>query len=44
MASEAELWDKRGLVKAWLDGNGKLVEEEEFARVRLYRYELGEKQ
>jgi mannosyltransferase len=40
VASEAELWDRRGLVKAWLDGNGKLVEAEEFARVRLYRYEL----
>ena len=42
VASEAELWDKRGLVKAWLDGNGKLVEEEEFVRVRVYRYELRE--
>ena len=42
VASEAELWDERGLVKAWLDGNGKLVDEEEFARVRLYRYELRE--
>jgi hypothetical protein len=40
VASEAELWDERGLVKAWLDGNGKLVKEEEFTRVRLYRYEL----
>ncbi|TEU15303.1 MAG: hypothetical protein E3J21_13680 [Anaerolineales bacterium] len=40
VASEAELWDQRGLVKAWLDGNGRLVDEEEFARVRLYRYEL----
>jgi mannosyltransferase len=42
VASEAELWDKRGLVKAWLDGNSKLVGEEEFARVRVYRYELRE--
>jgi mannosyltransferase len=40
VASEAELWDQRGLVKAWLDGNGRLVDEEEFARVGLYRYEL----
>ena len=40
VASEAELWDQRGLVKAWLDGKGKLVDEEEFARVRLHRYEL----
>jgi hypothetical protein len=40
VASEAELWDQRGLVQAWLDGNGRLVDEEEFARVRLYRYEL----
>ena len=40
VSSEAELWDKRGLVKAWLDGNSKLVNEKEFARVSLYRYEL----
>jgi mannosyltransferase len=40
VASEAELWDQRGLVKGWLDGNGKLVDEERFTRVSLYRYEL----
>lgn len=40
VVSEAELWDQRGLVKAWLDGNGKLVDEEKFARVSLHRYEL----
>jgi hypothetical protein len=39
VASEAESCDKRGLVKAWLDGNGKLVDEKEFAMVRIYRYE-----
>ena len=39
VASEAESCDERGLVKAWLDGNGKLVDEKEFAMVRLYRYE-----
>jgi len=43
VASEAELWDERGLVKAWLDGNGKLVDGEEFARVSLCRYQLGDK-
>ena len=43
VASEAELWDRRGLAKAWLDGNGKLVDEKEFARVSLYRYELQKK-
>jgi hypothetical protein len=43
VASEAELWDERGLVKAWLDGNGRLVDEEEFARVSLCRYKLGDK-
>ena len=40
VASEAESCDERGLVKAWLDGNGRLFDEKEFARVRLYRYEL----
>ena len=44
VASEAEECDRRGLLKAWLDGNGRLVDEEEFARVKLYRYELGDKQ
>ena len=39
VASEAESCDKRGLVKAWLDGNGKLVDEKEFAMVKIYRYE-----
>jgi hypothetical protein len=40
VASEAEMWDQRGLVKAWLDGNGKPVDEEKFVRVSLHRYEL----
>lgn len=40
VASEAELWDRRGLVQAWLEENGRLVEERAFARVKLYHYEL----
>lgn len=40
VASEAEACDQRGLVKAWLDGNGDLVDKKELARVSLYRYEL----
>ncbi len=44
VASEAELWDRRGLVKAWLEGNGRLVEGGEFARVKLYHYELKREQ
>jgi 4-amino-4-deoxy-L-arabinose transferase-like glycosyltransferase len=40
VASEAELWDQRGLVKAWLDGNGRPVDEQRFVRVSLHRYEL----
>jgi mannosyltransferase len=43
VASEAELWDERGWVEAWLDGNGRLADKEEFARVSLCRYELGDK-
>jgi mannosyltransferase len=42
VASEAEQWDERELVRAWLDGNGRLVDEEEFARLKLYRYQLRE--
>jgi hypothetical protein len=40
LASEAELWDERGLVKGWLDKNAEIVEEAEFVRVALYRYLL----
>ena len=40
VASEAPLWDERGLVQAWLDGHAQRVSEARFLRVTVYRYEL----
>lgn len=40
VASEMEMWDARGLVKAWLDANAQLVEAAEFRYVSVYRYVL----
>jgi len=41
IASEAELWDRRGLVVAWLEKHGTRTEEADFARVHVARYTLG---
>lgn len=41
LVSEGELWDSRGLVRGWLEENGTLVDQAEFARVEIYRYSLG---
>jgi hypothetical protein len=38
-ATETSMWDERGLIKAWLDGNLQLVDEAHFTRVDVYRYE-----
>jgi 4-amino-4-deoxy-L-arabinose transferase-like glycosyltransferase len=40
IASEAELWDSRGLVKDWFDTNGALLDHHSFARVDVYLYSL----
>jgi mannosyltransferase len=40
VASEVEMWDSRGLVRAWLQEHGRLVDEAHFTRVSLYRYML----
>jgi hypothetical protein len=40
VATEVSLWDERGLVQAWLDQYGVLVDEEQFVRVAVFRYEL----
>ncbi|MFN2291635.1 MAG: hypothetical protein ACK2UC_10630, partial [Anaerolineae bacterium] len=40
VATEAELWDERGLVQAWLEEHGTRSEEAHFVRVDVYRYEL----
>jgi len=38
VSSEAELWDRRGLVVAWLEAQGAPGDEADFARVRVTRY------
>lgn len=38
VATEAAMWDERGLVQAWLDANAQRVDEAHFARVDVYRY------
>ena len=38
-ATETWMWDERGLVKAWLDDNMRLVDQARFRWVDVYRYE-----
>lgn len=38
VATETTMWDKRGLVQAWLEANGERVDEAYFTWVDVYRY------
>ncbi len=38
--SEADFYDRNGLIPAWLAANARLVDEAHFARVDLYHYRL----
>jgi hypothetical protein len=40
VVSEEAQWDERGLVRQWLDQEGRLIDEAHFTRVDLYYYEL----
>ena len=40
IASEAPMWDARGLAQAWLDRYGTVTERAEFIRVTVTRYQL----
>ncbi len=40
VATEAAMWDERGLVQGWLDEHATLSAEAQFVRVAVYRYEL----
>lgn len=40
IASEAALWDQRGLTQSWLEAHGTLTAHAEFARVTVMRYQL----
>ena len=39
--SEATMWDEQQMVKAWLDRHGQCTDHVSFARVEVFRYELG---
>jgi hypothetical protein len=41
VATEVDMWDERGLTEAWLQDRGMLVEEADFTRVTVKRYDLG---
>ncbi|MBU0705276.1 MAG: hypothetical protein KKC18_15610, partial [Chloroflexi bacterium] len=38
VATEATMWDERGLVQVWLEANWERVDEAHFMRVDVYRY------
>ncbi|MGQ9583964.1 MAG: glycosyltransferase family 39 protein [Anaerolineae bacterium] len=40
--SEAEMWDRRGLTRRWLDEHGQVVGARAFARVEVIGYDLGD--
>lgn len=40
VVSEEEMWDSRGLTRAWLDEHARLVDQASFSRVSLYYYRL----
>jgi len=40
VASEAELWDARGLTEKWLAAHGAITDRAEFMRVTVTRYDL----
>jgi mannosyltransferase len=42
VATEVEMWDERGLVRAWLEANAQRTDEAHFMRVDVYRYVMRE--
>jgi len=42
VATQVDMWDARGLVRAWLERNASLQDEAHFVGVSVYRYELRE--
>lgn len=41
VVSEETLWDQRGLTRKWLDEQANLMDQAEFQRVTVYRYQFG---
>ncbi|MDM8527079.1 glycosyltransferase family 39 protein [Anaerolineales bacterium HSG24] len=42
VVSEEELWDNRGLTRAWFNQHAVLLDEAEYSGVRVYYYRLGD--
>jgi mannosyltransferase len=40
VTSESWLWDERGLMRAWLDAHGEVLQSAAFTRVEIYHYRL----
>lgn len=40
LASEEEMWDRRGLVRQWLADHGAATDQQDFARVQVVRYAI----
>jgi len=40
LASEEEMWDRRGLVRQWLANHGAVTDQQDFARVQVVRYAI----
>jgi len=43
VVSEEDMWDSRGLTRAWFQHHAKLIDEAHFNRVEVYHYRLGTK-
>jgi mannosyltransferase len=40
VASEVEMWDRRDLLRRWLNAHGQITQQASFAQVQIARYEL----
>ena len=40
--SEEDMWDTRGLVRTWLDSHGQRTDDQQFQRVEVIRFQMGE--
>ncbi len=40
--SEEAMWDSRGLVRQWLDSHGQRTDDQQFQRVEVVRFRMGE--
>ena len=40
VASEVEMWDRRDLLRRWLNAHGQITQQASFAQVQIAHYEL----